>query len=204
MGPVRVTTQRFASGDGTILEADLLIPETRVANAVVCHPHPLYGGNRNDTVVTALCHALVEAHHEVIRFDFRGTGGSAGSYGGGSPEREDLLAAVDQVSDPSLPLVLAGYSFGADIALTVAPDALRQWLVVAPVLQAFDCFAAASHEGAKRIIVGAHDQFQPATNLAAITGTWVNTQLAIIESADHFFQASLERVSKLALNLLLS
>ncbi|MBT5137588.1 MAG: hypothetical protein HOH36_00395 [Acidimicrobiaceae bacterium] len=203
MGPARVTTHQFASSDGTILEADVLIPETRVANAVVCHPHPLYGGNRNDAVVTALCQALVEADHEVVRFDFRGAGGSAGSYGGGSAEREDLLAAIDQLSDPLRPLVLAGYSFGADIALTVAPDVLQQWLVVAPVLQVFDSFVAASHEQAKRMIVGAHDQFQPAQNLSAITKTWVNTQVATIEAADHFFRASLGSVSELAINLLL-
>ena len=63
MGPVTVMVQRFVSGDGTILEADVLTPETPVANAVVCHPHPLYGGSRNDGVVAALCHTFIEADH---------------------------------------------------------------------------------------------------------------------------------------------
>lgn len=202
MGPVTVTTQRFASSDATMLEADLLTPETPVANAVVCHPHPLHGGTRNDGVVAALCRALVEADHQVIRFDFRGVGGSDGTHDGGPAEREDLLAAIGQLTDPSLPLVLAGYSFGADVALSVAPGALRQWLVVAPVLQLFDSFAAASDERATQMIAGAHDQFQLGENLRAITGSWLNAHVTTIESADHFFQGSLGRVSELASELL--
>jgi alpha/beta superfamily hydrolase len=203
MGPVAVTTQRFASSDGTMLEADVLTPETPVANAVVCHPSPLHGGMRNDGVVAAMCRALVDANHQVIRFDFRGAGGADGCHDGGLGERDDLLAAIDQLSEPSLPLVLAGYSFGADIALSVAPEALRQWLVVAPVLQVFDSFAAASDERSTRMIAGAHDQFQPAENLVAIANGWVNAQVTTIESADHFFRASLGKISELTADLLI-
>ncbi len=202
MGPVEVTTRQFASSDGTLLEADILTPESPMANAVVCHPHPLYGGSRHDGVVAALSRALVEAGHEVIRFDFRGAGGSAGEHGGGPAEREDLLAALDQFGDPAHPLVLAGYSFGADIALSVAPQSLRQWLVVAPVLRVFESFSATSDDRPKRMVAGAHDQFQPADNLVSIASGWTNAQVTTIETADHFFQGSLDTISDLTAQLL--
>jgi len=202
MGPVDATTRQFASSDGTMLEADILTPDAPVANAVVCHPHPLYGGTRNDGVVAAVCRALVGAGHQVIRFDFRGTGGSSGEHGGGSAEREDLLAAIGLLADPELPMVLAGYSFGADIALSVAPDALRQWLVIAPVLRVFESFTATNDERPKQMIAGAHDQFQPAENLTALAAAWTNAQVTSIATADHFFQGSLGTISELTTELL--
>ncbi|NIR39517.1 MAG: alpha/beta hydrolase, partial [Actinobacteria bacterium] len=61
---------------------DLLTPPDPTGTAVVAHPHPLYGGTRHDLVVAALCRGLVDAGRRVLRFDFRGTGGSGGSHDG--------------------------------------------------------------------------------------------------------------------------
>ncbi len=80
--------------------------------AVVAHPHPLYGGTMHNKVVQTLTRALVQAHWEVVRFNFRGVGASVGEHDGGRGELQDLLAIVQQVA-PHGPLALAGFSFGA-------------------------------------------------------------------------------------------
>src|SRR6266540_1897370 len=89
--------------------------------AVVCHPHPLFGGTMHNKVVHAAAEAIVQAGIPVLRFNFRGAGRSAGRHDGGRGERDDLLAAMDHLWGlyPGRPLLLAGYSFGAYVALAV-------------------------------------------------------------------------------------
>ena len=67
--------------------------------AVVCHPHPLYGGSMDNNVVNAVCHALVERSIIALKFNFRGVGRSEGSHSGGNDEPLDLKAAIDYVSE---------------------------------------------------------------------------------------------------------
>lgn len=160
MADVDVTTITFVSGDGTALEGDVLTPDDPVGAAVVCHPHPQYGGSRRDTVVAGLSRGLVDAGLRVLRFDFRGVGGSSGSHGGGPPEQTDLLAAINVVAAGGLPVTIAGYSFGADIALSVAHDAASGWLVAAPPLMVFppEQLVAGADPRPVHVIVGAHDE----------------------------------------------
>lgn len=80
--------------------------------AVVAHPHPLFGGTMHNKVVQTITRALVQAGWEVVRFNFRGVGASAGEHDQGRGELQDLLAVVQQAA-PSGPLALAGFSFGA-------------------------------------------------------------------------------------------
>jgi alpha/beta superfamily hydrolase len=91
---------------------------------VVCHPHPLYGGDMDNNVVRAIASALHEASMAVLRFNFRGVGRSQGEFSDGLGEQEDLRSALAFLSsqagvDPDR-IGLAGYSFGAKIALSVA------------------------------------------------------------------------------------
>ena len=187
MEPVDVETLRFRASDGTELEGDLLTPTDPVGAAVVCHPHPLYGGTRNDAVVATISRTLVGAGFRVLRFDFRGTGGSAGAHGFGDAERLDVVAAIDAVALPDRPFVLAGYSFGADVALSVDDPRIGRWIVAAPVLSVFPSFAAAADPRPKLLVAAAHDQFKPAAELATEVDDWLATDVATIESADHFF-----------------
>ena len=200
MSDVEVATINFESSDGTRLEADLLTPDTPVGNAVVCHPHPRYGGTRRDMVVAALSRGLVDAGLRVLRFDFRGAGGSAGTHGDGDGERDDLLAAADVVAGDDLPLLLAGYSFGADIALSVAHPAASGWLVAAPPLMVFgpEQFVAAADPRPVHIIVGAHDEIAAPGRVAAATTDWVSTSTTTVASADHFFAGAGARLAQIA------
>lgn len=199
MEPVDVSVVHFDSADGTRLEGDLLAPASPTGSAVVCHPHPLYGGSRNDAVVAAITRALVGERRRVLRFDFRGTGGSAGTHDGGAAERDDLRAAIEAVEPGAGPLTIAGYSFGADIALSVDHPSADRWIVVAPPLAIIDAqeLVAPSDPRPTTVITGAHDQFNPPEQLRSRLDDWTAAELHVVDSADHFFAGSHQRLSEL-------
>ena len=194
MEPVDVETLRFRAADGTELEGDRLTPADPVGAAVVCHPHPLYGGTRNDAVVAAISRTLVGAGLRTLRFDFRGAGGSSGTHGFGTDELLDVVAAIDAAAIDDRPFVLAGYSFGADVALAVDDPRIDRWIAAAPVLSVFSTFAAATDPRPKLLVAAAHDQFMAAAELSATVSTWTATEVAPIESADHFFGGRFQRL----------
>lgn len=115
----------FASGDLT-LEGLLHVPEgdAPFPGVVICHPHPQMGGDMYNNVVGAILRACLDAGYAALRFNFRGVGASTGSYDGGGGEADDVRAAIDHLRslpeiDPTR-VALAGYSFGAMVALRVA------------------------------------------------------------------------------------
>ena len=132
----------LTTADGLELEAELhppADPEPR-AGAVICHPHPLYGGSMHNNVVHRLITDLPPRGVAALRFNFRGTGRSEGRHGGGTDERHDVVAAVDALAAryPAAPIIVAGYSFGADVSLAVDDDRVAGWLAVSPPLRVVD------------------------------------------------------------------
>jgi uncharacterized protein len=182
----------FEAADGVRLSADLRLPATPAQAVVVaCHPHPLYGGDRHNVVPATLSSALVTRGYAVLRFDFRGAGDSAGWHGAGVAERLDLSAAVDAAvtAVPDVPLVIAGYSFGADVSLSVDHPAIAGWCAIAPPLAIFDdpaAYVAGADPRPKVIASPAHDQFCPPALAAERTAAWTATQVVAIPMADHF------------------
>lgn len=125
------------SGPAGTIEALLEEPTQRATGgfAVVCHPHPLYGGTMQNKVVHTLARALQEAGIATLRFNFRGVGASTGSYDQGRGELSDTLAVIDfgRARWPTAALTLAGFSFGAQMALLAAPShAPVRLITVAP------------------------------------------------------------------------
>ena len=122
MDPVSVSID----GPAGALEARLHLPEDGqpVAGVVVCHPHPLMGGDMNNTVVMGVCRELVGAGLAVLRFNFRGVGASAGTHDQGRGEIEDAHEALRYLAElPELDgrtVGLSGYSFGAGVAMKAA------------------------------------------------------------------------------------
>ena len=118
------------TSDGHRLAGDLSRPEgDAVGGVVVCHPHPLYGGNRFNPVVEAVFDALPHAGFAVIRFDFRS------QHDNGNGERLDVVAALDALSDElgdAVPLYAVGYSFGAMVTLTTDDPRIGARVVIAP------------------------------------------------------------------------
>ncbi len=96
--------------------------------AVVCHPHPLFGGTMDNKVVQTLSRALVQLGWKTVRFNFRGIGASEGAWDDGVGEIDDALAVIAHHRAPSQALLLAGFSFGAFVAAAAAsrlPEAQR-------------------------------------------------------------------------------
>jgi hypothetical protein len=95
--------------------------DSAAAAAVVCHPHPLFGGTMHNKVVHAAAEAIAAAGIPVLRFNFRGVGGSAGAHDAGRGEQDDLRVLLDHLAGryPARPLLVAGYSFGAYVGLRV-------------------------------------------------------------------------------------
>jgi alpha/beta superfamily hydrolase len=195
--------------DGVRLEADIVwaaAPQP-LAFVVIGHPHPQYGGDRHNHVVRALQTAAFAAGCHSIAPDFRGAGGSFGDHDNGDSERLDLAAAcqmIDLVED-SVPVVMAGYSFGSVVAMNVTTPDIAGWLAVAPPVPMMTdgVLAAASHRP-KHILLPRHDQFSTVEAIDALTSTWANTTVTVLESVDHFIAAGAEDACTAGLSAILA
>ena len=192
------------TADGLRLEADLCAPHGATFGVVVCHPHPQFGGDRYNAVVDTLFRSIADAGVAVLRFDFRGVNESEGTHGGGVAERLDVAAALDTLSAVvDGPLWLAGYSFGAAVALDVVHPQLAGWLAVAPPLAVMPgARAAGSDARPKHVLVAGHDQFSPPDPTSGAMADWVETEMTVIPRADHFFAADLATIASWALDAL--
>ncbi len=199
-------TLELQTSDGVALRAELRAPADPVATAVLCHPHPLYGGDMHNNVVGALFDHLAAAGVCVLRFNFRGSGGSGGSHDDGRAERLDIAAAVAEVSGrhPDVPLLLGGYSFGADVSLAVADDRIAGWFAVAPPLRVVDPvdMTAGADPRPKRLATGSEDDFRPPEQAATVTEGWQNCTITPVPGANHFFMVGMDTVRQAASDLL--
>lgn len=213
MGVERVV--RLAAADGVEVEGDLVVGDDAWAGAVVCHPHPDYGGDRRNLVVGAVFRALADAGATVLRFDFRrrGSGGEGEAGGedeaggaGGDGEAQDVVAAVDEVAGhlpPGRPLWLVGYSFGADQALAVGDDRLAGWAAIAPPLRFGSTPRAAEGDPRPVLVLGAaHDQFHPPDRLRPAVAGWPDVTVEVVPGADHFLVGASDRVATTVLTWL--
>jgi alpha/beta superfamily hydrolase len=162
-----------------------------VAGAVICHPHPLYGGSMDNNVVYAVAQTLQAKGHSTLRFNFRGVGRSEGTHGGGTAEIEDVRAAIAFVRESSETVVLAGYSFGSWVAASAlaGDDSVSHLLLVAPPTSMFDYSTLAQDgvERARHFIVGDRDQFCDQGALQDLFDRLPEPKsLKIIGGADHF------------------
>jgi alpha/beta superfamily hydrolase len=185
------------TSDGHALAADVATPPgTPVGAVAVCHPHPQYGGDRHNAVVTALFDALAAAGFVALRFDFRD------EFGGGEAERSDVVAALDALASmvADAPLHLAGYSFGAAVALRTRDPRVRSIVAVAPPL----AMMPVDDPGVPTLVlVPDHDQFSPPAVAAPVVGAWSDATLRAVPMADHFLAGATTLVADQAVNWLL-
>jgi uncharacterized protein len=176
--------------------------------AVVCHPHPLFGGTLHNKVVFHTMKALNSFGFPVLRFNFRGTGLSQGEHDRGEGEVEDVRAALDWLdAEFHLPLIFAGFSFGAAVGLRAAcADARVRAVIgvgtpVAPVAadteepRVYNFEFLKDCAKPKLFVSGARDQFGPRPRLEALAASVPEPKkLVIIEGADHFFEGRLREL----------
>jgi len=188
-------------GRSVELEAVLREPETQVlrAAAVLCHPHPVYGGTMNNRVVYRAAKAVRDAGLAALRFNFRGVGASTGSFDQGEGEKDDVLAAMDYLEQkyPSLPQALVGFSFGARVGLEVGVrDPRIQAMVGLGIPLSFHNFDyLAENPKPTRYIIGALDEYCPREQMDSLARRFPPTsKLVWIEGADHFFNPGIEQL----------
>lgn len=199
----------FLDGPAGRLEA-LLNAGTQDAthSALVCHPHPLFGGTLHNKVVFHTMKALNRFGFPTLRFNFRGTGLSQGEHAQGIGEVDDVRIALDWLeTEFHLPVILAGFSFGAAVGLRTACSDVRVKAMIGvgtPVVPV----AAADEEPRvymydflqectkpKLFVSGARDQFGPKAKLEEMLAVAAEPkQLVIIEGADHFFEGRLREL----------
>ena len=178
------------------------VPDAKYA-AVVCHPHPLYGGTLHNKVVFHAMKALNALGFPVLRFNFRSTGLSAGEHDHGIGEVDDVRAALDWLDQEfHLPMIFAGFSFGAAVGLRAAcPDPRVQAVIAlgAPVSpiddRSYDYEFLKTCIKPKLFVSGSRDQFAPKAKLEPLVSELPEPKkLVIIEAADHFFEGRLREM----------
>lgn len=168
---------------------------------IVCHPHPLYRGNMSSNVVFAICQALAQKSIAALRFNFRGVGKSGGEFGEGIGEQEDVKAALDFVASTAnidqRRKGLAGYSFGASVALPVAAqdERVKMLALVSPALTGSEWEQLKSYTKPKFVIVGENDFVIPQAQFLKLAGN-MPEQYQVIASADHFWDGYEEVVAE--------
>jgi hypothetical protein len=182
---------RFPSGDLTLVGVVHRPQGLGLAGVAVCHPHPLFGGDMENNVVVALCRALAGDGMVALRFNFRGVGGSGGSYGGGFGERQDARAALDFLAGRAEVdggrLGLAGYSFGALVALSAAGERVRALAAVSPPAGGLD--PTSFRGGVPTLLVsGDRDDISPPLRLPEIAASLgPRCEVRSVAGADHFW-----------------
>jgi alpha/beta superfamily hydrolase len=166
--------------------------------AVVCHPHPLFGGTLHNKVVHTLARALREGGAASVRFNFRGVGASEGTHDGGAGETGDALAVVRWARErwPGLGLVLAGFSFGAVVAIRAAAAAGPLWLVtVAPAVDRVELGDAALPDCDWLIVQGEADEVVAPAAVRSWHARWApQARLRMLPGVGHFFHGRLHEL----------
>lgn len=198
---------RFPAGDVTLEGLIGLQEPAARTGVVVCHPHPLYGGEMHNNVVEALVISLRRAGHATLRFNFRGVGGSTGKHGEGIAEIDDVKAAVTCLLERQTfeTIVVAGYSFGSMVGLKAGADDPRvdKLIGVALPIATRDASFLANVSKPKLLVSGDRDDYSPVPALEALCATLPPpTDLVIIPGADHFFRSREIQVADAALKFI--
>jgi uncharacterized protein len=191
------------AGPAGRLEAVLWTPfdaAVRMA-AVVCHPHPLFGGTMHNKVVYQTAKALDALGLPVLRFNFRGTGSSAGKHDRGEGERDDVRAALNFLASefPAIPMLIAGFSFGCWVGLQVGCEDERvvSLIGLGTPVNSTD-FSFLTHcEKPKLFVHGSSDQFGDVAKVEALVSSLPGEhRLVVVGRADHFFAGKLDQVNQ--------
>lgn len=193
----------FIHGPAGKLEALLNTGSPHATHAaIVCHPHPLHGGTMHNKVVYNAMKGLSSLGLPVLRFNFRGAGLSEGAHDRGHGEVEDVRAALDWLDrEFHLPIIFAGFSFGAAVGLRAScPDARVAGLIAlgTPVqvegrLYAYGFLQQCTKP--KLFISGAHDPFGPLPELQKLISSAPEPKtFVVVEGAGHFFEGKLDEM----------
>jgi hypothetical protein len=170
------------------------------AAVVFAHPHPQYGGTMHTKVVYQSAKALARIGCAVLRFNFRGTGSSAGTFDNGVGEQADVQAALDFMAGryPGAPMWVGGMSFGAWVALTAAAADRRvsALIGVSTPVGRYDLSSVSGSAQAKYFIHGERDELFPLKDMREFYARAAEPkELVVIDAADHLFDGKVSEVA---------
>jgi len=199
-------TERLTlTGPGGALEV-LRDGQGERGTAVIAHPHPLFGGSMDNKVVQTLARAFVQAGWTALRFNFRGVGASAGQFDEGRGECDDMRAVIEQLA-PSGPLALAGFSFGAFVAVQTLvalwdSGRIEQAVLIGVASSRFPVAALPTAAHSRTLVV--HGELDDTVPLASVLD-WARPQalpVTVVPGAGHFFHGQLPLLKSLVLRQL--
>ena len=169
--------------------------------ALVCHPHPLFGGTMHNKVVFQVARAMHDLGLPVLRFNFRGAGLSEGVHDQGRGERDDVRAALDWLAQafPAKPIVLAGFSFGALVGLEVGcqDHRVRELIALGLPVNRNDCAFLRDCAKPRLFLHGSQDQYGEIDKLRLLVASLPEPKrLVVVPDVDHFFTGKIEEVGR--------
>jgi uncharacterized protein len=194
----------FFAGPAGRLEAILWKPSSgevpRMA-ALVCHPHPLFGGTMHNKVVYQAAKSLDALGLPVLRFNFRGAGTSAGQHDKGDGEQGDVRAGLDFLADefPHTPLLVAGFSFGCWVGLRVgcSDERVSKVIGLGTPANSTDFSFLQKCEKSKLFVHGANDKFGDVRKVESLVKSLPGDKhLVVVPDADHFFVGKLDQLNR--------
>lgn len=164
--------------------------------AIVCHPHPLYGGTMHNKVVFRAAKAAIHLEIPALRFNFRGVGHSGGKYADGIGERDDARAALGYLTErfPQMPVVMMGFSFGSVVALAVGStdERVRSLVGIGLPVNSSDFSFLYEVQKPKLVVQGTQDQFGSRERVLKLFSSLKEPKrLRFVEDADHFLTGKL-------------
>lgn len=190
------------AGDLEVLTTPAKEPtEISKKTAIICHPHPLFGGTMHNKVVSTLARAFTNLGLQTVRFNFRGVGNTSGQYAEGIGETDDLIAIMNWVKEtcPNDEIWLAGFSFGSYVAARAASQvAVGRLISIAPPVSRFDLVGLSAITCPWLIVQGGKDEIVVPEEVYA----WVeklNPKPVFIRmpEAGHFFHGQLMELRKI-------
>ncbi len=206
--PRRAEPVELRSADGTVLEGELATAEppgvVPVAGAVLCHPHPQYGGTMRSLVIGALFAALPAAGVTCLRFNFRGVEGSGGTFDSGRGEVDDARAALGRArrrgTDRDTVAARRMVLRGRHRVVGARPGRRRVARDRAPLRFASDLDAVAADERPKLLLLAEHDEVRAPAEIETIAGSWKATEIEVVAGASHFFMGRTDLLTELAVD----
>ncbi|MCH7616596.1 MAG: prolyl oligopeptidase family serine peptidase [Chloroflexi bacterium] len=171
------------------------------AGIIVCHPHPQYGGDMYNSVVGALVRAALDSGFAALRFNFRAVGESEGTHTGGQAEPDDVKAActflAEQPEIDSGRVALAGYSFGAAMALVAAPDIGPAGLALVSLPTIAGALSPPDGAFPLLLVSGDRDEYSDTAALARLAeAAGGRARLEVIPGVDHFWAGADDRLTE--------
>lgn len=195
--PAATLERAQLTGPAGAIETDINDPgASRRGIAVVAHPNPVQGGTKDNKVVTTLAKALFHLGYVVLRPNFRGVGKSAGTHDNGIGETDDIVAVARHAFQRygELPLLLAGFSFGAFVQTRVAKQLAPARMVL--VGAAVNRFPAETVPADTLLIHGENDDVVPLADVL----DWARPQrlpVVVVPGGEHFFHGRLDVLARI-------